>query len=360
MPTKRDVGLDLIRLLSFSAIIVHHFIWVIWYTPAVPHSAVSVAWHIAEIFARSISFSGHTILFLSSFLIARAETQALKTWKVVIFTLIGWVAFCFFEWGENGDMFWVWDIYPLIALGLATGTLFSRSVGNKTKAAVVLFGLIGFLMTWVQFWTWPSLLSLDLQWRHWLIGECGDDLADWPILPWVGIIWCGYAIGNYARISNQNEAKPKFLSQWKKWEFLVWPPLLLIGGTQWGVFFNIVLGDQFACYSFRQPPLIFWGHFIFVVFFMRLVLVKQINDWLSKFKIVRFIANLEISKHFGFAYLVHYCLLRMMTRIPLNEDQTGATFSFLLLLSVLPLTEGILRLALVAIKALAKPTRLKN
>jgi len=263
LPKVRNHGIDLVRLLSFIAITFHHYTWVLWYA-APPHEATHFGWHWIAAYARSISFSGHTVLFLSCYLIARTETRVAKTWKVVALVTIGWFIFCLFEWGQN-PVFWIWDIYPLISLGLITCILALRI----SPAFLYMLGGLGFALTWFDFWNWSVFDSFTLQWRHWLVGDCKVDLADWPILPWIGIIWTPYAIGTWDRLTAGGPGKSR-LGQWKKWEWGLWPALLLLSIPQLGAFYRIELGPMFACFSFRQAPPVFWSHFIFVVFLLRL------------------------------------------------------------------------------------------
>lgn len=359
MQLKRDLGFDLIRLLSFLAISVHHFIWVVWYTLDVPASQQSSLWMATETYARLLSFSGHTILFLSCFLIARAEIQSRKTWNVVLWVLFGWLLFCLFEMGAN-PVFWIWDIYPLIALGLASALLLRKVMSKSSRYPPLLisFVALSFLLTWIPFWNWPQFKALDLQWRHWLIGDCNVDLADWPILPWIGFAWMAYGLGAYALYYSQKNQK-KWLSQFYFVEYFVWPLLIALAIPNLGAFYHIILGPQFACFSFRQEPFIFWSHFICVIFFLRLSLWLPVQNFLAQFSLIRWISGLKISTHFGIAYLVHYVLIEACKLFGFKLNSPDIYWAFLCLVLILPATELCVR-GLVAIKSRFQPLRSKN
>lgn len=359
MPIKRDLGFDVIRLLSFFAIVFHHFIWVVWYTLDIPPGQMTILWRLPEIYSRSLSFSGHTILFLSCFLIARAELQAKKTWQVVVWVLFGWLLFCLFEMGDN-PVFWIWDIYPLIALGLASALLIRKLLSKSSHypLLLMLFIFVSFLMTWIPFWNWPSLNSLDLQWRHWLIGDCSVDLADWPLLPWIGFSWMAYGLGAYALFFQQKNQK-KWLAGGRKEEFFIWPILLISAIPFLGAFYRIILGPQFACFSFRQEPLVFWSHFIYVIFFLRLSLLASVQNFLAKFSLIQWISQLKISTHFGIAYLVHYVLIEACKVFGFQLRSPDIYWALFALLMILPLTELCLR-GLIAVKSRLQPLWKKN
>jgi hypothetical protein len=337
-PRQRWVGLDLIRLISIFAITVHHFIWVIWYSPNTMPVDGFLGWDIVTTYARFLSFSGHSILFLSCFLIGHAEVKAFKTWRVVLFVAAGWILFCLFERGEN-PVFWTWDIYPLIVFGLGTGALLKQ----LSKRALYVLGFIGVLMTFVPFWEFRVFDSLSLQWRHWLVGDCSVDLADWPILPWAGFIWTPYALGVWIR-EREEKGLRNPLSTISKAEAAVWFVLCAIAIPNVGAFYRIILGPGFACFSFRQPPLVFWSHFILVLLFLRLSVVLAVQHVLVERKWVRWVSDLRVSRSFGLFYLVHYTLIEMCRMFMLKPIQASIPFSFLVFCLILPVTEGIVRL----------------
>lgn len=335
-PRHRILGFDIIRLLSFVAISLHHFSWVIWYSE-VPFEHKEPIWTALSAYARSLSFSGHSILFLSCYLIAKSETRTAKTWKVIALVAFGWLAFCLFERGQN-PVFWIWDIYPLIVVGLLTSMLVTRS---SLRFGYVL-GFVGFFMTWIEFWKWTMFDGLSLQWRHWLVGDCSVDLADWPILPWIGIMWVSYAIGTWDREKTKVIGRSAFAIL-RKAEWVVWPLLLLGAIPQLGAFYHITLGPKFACFSFRQTPLVFWSHFIFVVFALRVSLLDRVQAWLEKWRVARAIGTLRLSQSFGVAYLVHYTLIESAQNLFGPAIATSLSLSVIGALSILPLTELLVR-----------------
>ncbi|MES2964089.1 MAG: hypothetical protein V4760_09385 [Bdellovibrionota bacterium] len=336
-PKTRLFGIDVVRLLSFIAISGLHFVWVIWYRDPV-FSPVNSIWRGLELYSKSISISGHTVLFLSAFLIAMSETRVWKTMKVVLLAAFGWLLFCLFEWGQN-EVFWVWDIYPLLALGFASAVA-ARMISVRL---VYLLGVLGFVMTWIPFWEWSSFGNLPLQFRHWVVGDCAVDLADWPILPWIGIIWMPYAIGTYERRRHESGARGTF-ETWRKWELFAWPVLLALAIPSLGAYNKVEVGPMFACFTFRQNPFVFWSHFVFVVFALRLSLLMRVQEILERFTVVRWIGSLRLSQAFGVAYMTHYALIEAERYFFGSFLITSEWISLLALVTVLPLTEILVRL----------------
>lgn len=336
-PRARWIGIDLVRLMSFVAITFHHFTWVIWYGEDYRDINWHLGWHLFEIYARALSFSGHSILFLSSFLIGRAESHWLKTWKIIAFVAAGWIAFCLFEKGEN-PVFWTWDIYPLIVVGLASAALLRR----VSLRLLLVLGVVGFLMTWIPFWDWEVFKPISLQWRHWLIGDCTVDLADWPLLPWVGFIWAPYALGAWVRDREDRGLSIK-LDVWHRFEWILWPFLFAIAIPNLGAFYHIVVGDRFACFSFRQPPLVFWSHLLFIIFLLRISILPRTQTHLLKSPLAVWIAGLKISRSFGLAYLVHYTLIEGCRYGFGAFLRANVSITFLVFLMIIPVTEILVR-----------------
>ncbi|RYZ91340.1 MAG: hypothetical protein EOP06_06995 [Proteobacteria bacterium] len=336
-PAQRWIGFDVIRLLSLIAITVHHFVWVMWYVPNISQIQWHWGWNFINSYARAISFSGHSVLFLSCLLIAKSESHPIKTLRVVAFVAAGWILFSFFEKDQNA-VFWVWDIYPLIILGLLTA-LAVRQIGDK---AVYALGLLGFILTWIPFWEFKAFDALSLQWRHWLVGDCSVDLADWPILPWVGFLWAPYALGIWIR--NSELSGSRWWVKFHRFELVGWPVLLIAAVPQLGAYYRIILGSSFACYSFRQPPVVFWSHFIFIVFLLRISMLAKVQSTLFSSGIMRGISNLRLSRSFGLFYLVHYTLIETVAALWQAPISVSPHLSFLLFVAILPVTELLVRL----------------
>ncbi len=340
--SRRDLGLDLVRFLSFIAIVFHHYHYVMWYTVDIDVSKYFWGWQIIEAYSRSIAFSGHTILFLSAFLIARAESTFFKTYKVILWSILGWFIFCLFEWSPN-HAFWFWDIYPLIAAGLMTAVVLKKGTIKWFSKSAILLSVLGFFTLWIPFWTWPSLQVQSLFWRSWLIGDCQTDFADWPLLPWIGIVWMGYGLGSYAH-QYKKENQQNWLKLWGKKEFIFWIPILVLCLPNMNTFYRIQFGPYFSCFSFRQEPWMFWSSFIPVLFVLRLCLLESTQNFLQKFKIVHFISRLKISTHFGVIYLLHYTVVEATKYFKFRVDGADAVLSFLVYLAIIPITEILARI----------------
>ncbi|MEK7355768.1 MAG: hypothetical protein AAB250_04935, partial [Bdellovibrionota bacterium] len=195
-----------------------------------------------------------------------------------------------------------------------------------------------FALTWIEFWDWSFFSGMTLQWRHWWIGDCSVDLADWPILPWIGIIWMPYAIGAWDRLTSPAKESSR-LGAWRKWEWALWPVLLIASIPQLGVFYEITLGPMFACFSFRQAPFVFWSNFVFVVFLLRVSLLESVQTKLERFAVARAIGRLRLNQSFGISYLIHYTLIEAIVYFWRPVLAASPDLALVAMLSILPVTE---------------------
>jgi hypothetical protein len=334
--------LDLLRLASFFAIAVFHISLIHWGTPGIIGYGVQPSsWIITavEAYARALSFSGFTIIFLTSLLIGLSRRSAWTHARLLSFIVLGWIAFSATMHNRYGWQL-TWDIYPLLALGLCTAFVLRRWSGQ--------LGAIGLILLCIPFWDMGTL-GLNRAWQNVLgFANCAHGVSEWPILPWVGLIWVGYAAGQMVK-KTQHDPQSLALS---KSEALLWAGLMAAGIFTWGAFYNIRLGSYFACEAYRQPPQVFWGHFVWVLFIVRLAFDPRVNSYLDRQRWVHWIQGLAISQHFWIAYIGHYFLGHALSYIVDTVELEKYWFHDqvieLIALTYLPMTEftcrGILRL----------------
>lgn len=321
---RRLLGLDLIRLASLIAIWYFHTQSVGWYEVTGQMSDHWI-WRAAEIYSRVIPFSGFTILILTCFLHGMTWKGWRKATPLLGFLLAGWVVLNLLVMSEHRH-FWIWDIYPLIALGLLTAPLAPRTLG-----------VVGLIMTWIPFWQWGILQEISPYWRHMVIGNCANDMADWPILPWIGLTWAAFAAGREIR---------GLMFRVGRLEGFALTVLLAASTLRWGVYYNVPLNGGFGCHMFRQAPLTWWCHLIWPMALIRLSVDPRIQGHLERFKPARWVGSLAISRHFWFAYLTHYLLINA---IFLDRGEVLEQYPVLCTaayLSILPVTEILTRLLL--------------
>lgn len=327
-------GLDIVRTLSFMAICIFHYLWNVWYEPTVTVAERTALWVPIEIYGRIFSQSGHTILLLSSFLFGYAKNTLKATLRLLVFSGVAWIIFCLFEYGEN-EIFWVWDIYALIFVGFLISYLVSKSFRSS-----LFLVLLGFILLWIPFSQISYLQQTSLVVKQALIGICELDLADWPLLPWIGLIFFGYGLG---RIVNINPPIYDYLRRGSKKEIIFWVIIFIFSAPELGRLYKVGIGPLYACEIFHVNPYVFWANILPAIFFMRVSLLNKFNQVLEDQGWVRALAKLRINTHFGLAYVTHYLLIVLWARKIAPNFATSEFGSVLILLSILPTTELILR-----------------
>jgi hypothetical protein len=296
---ERLIALDLLRFFSYWAIVVFQAVLFYFYSPEMPFLDISPILKFFDHYARTLAFSGFTIVLLSSFLITYSRALSLKRARLFGVIGLGWFVLSLFM----NDSAWLsWDVYSLYFIGLAFYMVLKR--GHY------LLGWIGFVLLWIPFWSfesWRRFLSVDAQHVFGLAPCVGREITEWPILPWIGLVWVGSSLGSLAR---KQHAAGKGLMRWP--EGLLWGGLLLASAPQWGAYFNIRIGPYFSCDAFRQTPLAFWSHMIGPLLIMRLAFDPRVQRFLARQSLVRTISDLAISRHFWLAYIVQYVYLLVL------------------------------------------------
>jgi len=335
--SERVFGLDLVRTISFYTIAAHHFTVTLWKTPGnfSPYRYSSTIWNLIEEEARLLSFSGHTVLFLTSLLIAYTAKNHEKALRIIPILLIMWFLSSLFD-ASSDSFFFAWDIFPLIAVGMGLSYFFTLLFPKPIS--FWLLSVLGFLLMSVPFWRFQVLQQLPLYPRHILIGDCPNDLSDWPILPWVGLVLWGYGIGCLIK------EYPTKLAQFSKKELYAWTLLLAWTPMYWGTYYKMLLGSHYSCESMRQEPVAFLAHLFGIMFILRLCFLQIVNNFFKRFSLARFISGLEININFGMAYFYHFILISMLIYIFNPTLAASPWFSAFISFLLLPLTEISLRL----------------
>lgn len=328
MKTDRLYLIDLVRLHGFIAILMFHFYsavyWVEW-DSSVTHGYLfdHLTWY-----PRLASFSGFTMLGIFCFLGGWRGTRI--TWRPLLgLFVVGCLLLMMTQSGEPFQtLIWEWDIYHFLIVTL--GTLLALQI-SRTIALIA--GVVGLLMTWIPFWQWDWTDTWGPLAQQALIGSCSPEGGgDWPLLPWIGFAWASYAFGVWQRFHAMSSHR----------EGLLWLPLLGLSLIWWGPFFRTPVGPEFSCHVFRQPPLIFWSHMIWIVFLIRLSSYEPLNNGLARHQWMRRISGWRINRQFGRAYFVHLFLLGIATLAADDLRKSPLTYD-IFWLSILPVTEFILR-----------------
>ncbi len=332
---QRIYGFDLIRLIAFQAIIIFHCSWAIWLNPSGPPDPLPTPiWRFMEVYARMFSFSGFVIVFMTSFLLGIKESDYRKKFWLPIFLLGGWLLFWFCTYLKEKDLFiFQWDIYPFLVVGWLSG----RWILNCQRKLRVAFAILSVVLLCIPFWKIQSARQLPFWLGQILVGLCPEDYADWPILPWIALIWLGMLVGHFMRA--RKRVGQLFFAFYKVEYFiagLMIPAFLSLRAR----YFVTRLGDGWSCFTFRQELWVFWTHMLFWMGLLRLSLHPVVQNTLAASKIVRMLSSLAINRHFFLAYLGHYLLIFALIGL-WDPQQTADNKLFLdsIVLLVLPLSE---------------------
>lgn len=249
---KRYYGLDILRLVSMVAIVTFHFNYVLLYTRDFSHRHDSGIWNFLQAFSHPLFFSGFTIVILTCFLHGMKAKTANSRMKLYSFLTLGWIFFCAAIASET-PFFLVWDIYPFLLTGLLI-VLAAETLGRKWLRGL---GVLGFFILFIPFWKFDFFNDSPLWLQQILVGNCEKDLADWPLLPWVGLIWCSYAGGHELKDrSFQDRLVPFSKKEVLFWSFLLTGSLFNFGRFGW----QVPQGPGFACFIYRLSPVDFFSH----------------------------------------------------------------------------------------------------
>ncbi len=295
-PRARWLGLDLLRILSMLAIHIHHFLWHAFYELDDPLKSHWL-WAPIDAYARTLSFSGFSIVLLTSLLYGLTSRLERRRLLLLPFFLLAWASFCLLVWRETPVLL-VWDVYPLLLIGFLSAEIF-----RKISPIFLRFSaIVGFILLWIPFWKWEIFSDLSLFWQQIVVGNCQEDLADWPMLPWIGLVWLGYGLG--FELQRLHLRRFSFRLGWG--EIFVFLPLLVVSLWAWGPYYRVLLGGGFACDVFRKEPYVFWAHMIWVSAFIRLSLEPRVQERLEKSKLIHSISSWGINQSFWIFYFSLY------------------------------------------------------
>ena len=293
-PSPRLLTVDLIRWLSFYAIVIYHLTFALWARYSLNHIPIRgpLVWPL-ENYARAFSFSGFTIIFLSFFMFGFNGNKSKKAaWLPLI--LLGFAVI----WLATVEEFpfW-WDIYPYLLCALAA--LF---IVQKLKVAPPTLALASGITLSIPFWNLEKLMALPVWAATILLGACQtrNDLGDWPLLPWIAYPLFAYGIGQLA-VKNRQALKQLAMP-----ETLVWAAALSTSVIYLGGYFHTPIGEEFGCSVFRRPPIEFWAHQLWIFFIVRLSFLPAVHEWLAKRTVAQWISNSPVNRSFFLIYFIHY------------------------------------------------------
>ncbi len=283
-------GIDLLRTLSFFCITTYHSYATFIFVPYNPADWAGTPMPLIDALPRAFPFSGFTIVAIYAFLSGlRNRPLPLKRPLIAVIPGLLLLMLIYSDF-DRWEIFWEWDIYHYLLVSLLSLLLLSR-----TKALAYAFGALGGVLLLFPLWNWIPASSLPLPLAHALVGICDSDgRGGWFLLPWIGFPWLFFALGRFwNRLPSVSYR-----------ELFFWAPPLLLGTLTWGSYFGVDIGPGFYCFMFRQPPYVFWGHFLWITFVLRLSATPGAQAFLERFAFLRWLSGLRINRHFGLAYLL--------------------------------------------------------
>ena len=299
--SDRIYGFDIIRLVFFHAIFIFHLSLMMFYTTEIASSRFSSFSYAFEAYARTFSSGGFVVIFLTCLLMGFSESRILSKLKLFGFMIAAWLIFqLILAPAYNSPV--GWDVYPLILFTVSI-CLVLKLISDRL---VYLLSIAGFVMLWIPFWEFRSLVMPMSEPLQNILGfaDCNLKEADeWPILPWAGICWMSYGVG--LKVGKMWKTKPISL-RLSLIELIIWISLLALSSVNYGPMYRVSLGNEFSCAMYRFPPLVFWSHFIWPLFFIRISLDVRVQDYLSRLSISKAISSLTMSRCFWLSYFVAY------------------------------------------------------
>lgn len=330
---KRIHLLDFIRLFVYLAIVSFHFQDIVWFDQGYFFANSSLIWHLTEQYARTFSYGGQIILLLTFFLIGFNNNTQTKLRNIIIGSFVASLLMDIANYTKNGAYF-IWDIYPLIFVG----TCLIYLVLKINKNLIPALGLLGLILINIKFWQFETNLNLNYKLQIALFGDCNTQFADWPIFPWIGLIWLSYAIGNWGYNNIGLIRKPL-----SKFEYVIWAILLIYSLLFFNSYRQVPTDDGWACFVFRQEPYKIISQLLLYIFLIRIAFISSINQFLARRSITQLLTRLELSKNFGIFYLTHYLTMVLTFYLLKNNFVNSAEISFVVMLSTLVLTEALIK-----------------
>lgn len=300
----RFYGLDLLRLLFIFSILIFHTYETFFYNNEFILSDKKTVFLFLHVFARSFSFSGFGFVTLTSFLLGSLALTR-KRWMYLMGVLsLGFVLLSWMEADGENLFFFQWDIYTFHFFSFALIWILNIS---PTLIKVVSFSALPLLF--FPIWQLDVFLPDNTFIKDALLGDCSIiGHGSWPIFPWVAIPLVSYSLARYIFSSPLRLGKLGTFDKKEKW---LWPLLLFLTLPFIGGYFSTPIGPGFACYVHRRPPIEFWSHWLWVIFFMRVSFLKTVNVYLKSKDTVQFLSKLQWSRNIGLAYAIHFAFLNL-------------------------------------------------
>lgn len=253
-----------------------------------------------KVFA-SFSFAGFVVLGAFAFL-AGYKKGKVKNTNLIILVVFSLFALSFWEGGfELSSIVLEWDIYHYLVVNILS--IYLILWRPKLKWFLGILGAVLFVLPWRE---WAMAVDLSLPLQRIFTGVClQDGGGGWHLLPWIGLFWTVYLLGDIS--SRKPFAGIK--------ESALWIPLLAYSFFNWGAYAKPPLSPDFHCYVFNQSALDFWLQMAPILFLFRLSTAPQVQRIFINYPVLQWPSHLYINRRVGLAFLIHIAVSTFLGEI---------------------------------------------
>lgn len=302
MKNQRFYALDLLRTCAVLVVTFYH----VWETSfgeskMLFTSTESVFGLLTPFFLNYWGYSGLILALVSFFLIGYSKTKL--NWARYLLVGTGLIGMMVHDQADASITTWSWNLYAYLFVSLLVVQVFPQNRKFLSAVSILAAVLLCVPIEWYQSLKTGISPFVDQM----LIGDLDPNTTiGWGLLPWISIPVLGFSIGKILKLAPENS----WIYQGFKSE--IW---FLLGIALTAICFfpinpNIsITPTGFYYYVFSGDLWFFWSRFVVIAIWIRLACLAQVNEYLAKFKTVRFISDLAWNRFFGFCYFVEFAFL---------------------------------------------------
>jgi hypothetical protein len=336
---QRLLLIDWLRICVLFAIVFLHCNEFVFFTDIIPNLGETIAFEsVMRYFAWPLTLGGQVLVALIYLLFGLTGKTQKSLLLIAGFALIGQVLVTV-SFNDTKDIIGnlEWDIYFFIA---ATNLILLA----LPRASWALVGLMSLLMT-ISPELWKKIIP---------DGFIGDLLTGrdyngpegaWSMIPWLFFAILFFNLGSLIRGGKIP------LEKWHRPETFAWTIFLGISLPFIGAYYATPLGPHYYEWNFHKPSWIFWANFVPYILIMRLSFLTSVQEKLNRHRLSRWIGSLMWNRQLGASYIISVLYIGMGAQ---HEDffLEHPMYFDLFFLSVMPVTEIIVRILMLARKRL--------
>lgn len=336
--SERIILLDLLKLAVLAAIQILHAQEFTFYADEV-HLPGSLFDSTLQYYARFFSLGGQILVAIIFLLLGYSGKDRREILKVCAFCLIGAVVLSILQ-SDLGELHLEWDIYSYLLL---TG-LFVSVLPRGNLFVILLCAAL--LMIDPE--TWKKLFFQNTFFAVLTGTQSEFSTGAWAPLPWT---FYGVLFFNTGHLIRQKVLNWFVLT---KRETALWVILLCVSAPFFGAYFRTPVGPGYYRHTFHEPMLLFWGNILPFLFLIRISFLESVQNRLRGLPIVTLCSRSVWVRSLGLSYLV--ALIYVGVLCEYEDTYRSHPWLFdVFVISIMPVTEGILRLSFLAKKNLTSP-----